>query len=186
MLASWHEAKQRYLRQHAGPSDLTFSIDLSTTHSQFRMSRGKGLLRTIRLDDIDLFISTTFAASIFLPLGHVYRQTRGATIGNQLSPALCALAIARREQIWTDSFQQFLHSQRLVASWPMLTLTTCTWTADTAACHTGGMESAGETGRRHWQQAHSSSRARWKLGQGAQHAGKPQAGVLLLSGLYKL
>ena len=112
VLASWHEAKQRYLRQHAGPPDLTFSIDFSTTHSQFRMYRGKVLLRTIRLDNIGLFISIVFAASIFLTLGHVYQQTRGATIGNQLSPALCALAIAHREQIWADSFQQFLHSQR--------------------------------------------------------------------------
>ena len=45
-------------------------------------------------------------------MGIVFQQSRGATIGNQLSPALCGLTVAAGEQMWDESFQLFVSSHR--------------------------------------------------------------------------
>ena len=43
--------------------------------------------------------------SHFTCLGEVYKQSRGAVIGGQASPALCALAVTHKEFVWQQAYK---------------------------------------------------------------------------------
>ena len=103
---------ERYQTKHRPAESISMSIDLSTHQKQFRVFRGKSFCKHLFLQDIPELVRIAFEGSFFQCMGIVFQQSRGATIGNQLSPALCGLTVAAEEQMWFESFQLFLSSHR--------------------------------------------------------------------------
>ena len=102
----------RYEQLHGTNQQPTFSVHMTSTQKAFRVFRGRSTCRQIKLQHLIEFVRIAFDASFFTCLGHVFKQNRGATIGNQLSPALCAMTVAAEEQLWWESWELFLNSQR--------------------------------------------------------------------------
>ena len=102
----------RYRAKHPLADSVSMSIDLSTQQKEFRVFRGKSFCKQLFVQDIPELVRIAFEGSYFQCMGIVFQQSRGATIGNQLSPALCGLTVAAEEQMWFESFQLFLSSHR--------------------------------------------------------------------------
>ena len=88
------------------------SVDLTTHQKEFRVFRGKSFCKQLFLQDVPELVRIAFEGSYSQCMGIVFQQSRGATIGNQLSPALCGLTVAAEEKMWFQSFQLFLSSHR--------------------------------------------------------------------------
>ena len=103
---------ERYQAKSKPADSISMSIDLTTHQTEFRVFRGKSFCKQLFLQDVPELVRIAFEGSFFQCMGIVFQQSRGATIGNQLSPALCGLAVAAEEQMWFESFQLFLSSHR--------------------------------------------------------------------------
>ncbi len=94
-----------------------FSVKSVQTQTVGRVFRGqiRTIARTHRViyvKDILEIVKTSFNINFFQVMGVCYRQIRGSSIGNQISPVLCAIAVAFEEHIWTVMFQSFLESHK--------------------------------------------------------------------------
>ena len=103
---------ERYQAKHKPADSISMSIDLTTHQKEFRVFRGKSFCKQLILQDVPELVRIAFEGSFFQCMGIVFQQSRGGTIGNQLSPALCGLTVAAEEQMWFESFQLFLSSHR--------------------------------------------------------------------------
>jgi hypothetical protein len=88
---------------------ITFAIP-TRIQAKSRIIRGKSsskttCTKTIFLDDIPELVRVALQFSHFTCLGEVYKQSRGAVIGGQASPALCALAVTYKEFVWQQAYK---------------------------------------------------------------------------------
>jgi len=106
-----------YVRHHPakmGIQEVIFTVPLKIS-AKSRLIRGKSFTRsttnqTIRLLDLPQLISMALELSFFTCMGKVYQQDRGAIIGGQASPALCALAVTYKEHVWIKAYHITKHS----------------------------------------------------------------------------
>ncbi|CAE7585152.1 unnamed protein product [Symbiodinium sp. CCMP2592] len=111
ILDSVGEVVQRYVRKHR--ADITqdvFSVRLDLQDSKLRVWKGrprKGAQKTylVYLQDIVAICRLSCECSVFTVMGKVFRQQRGATIGNQISPMLANLTVSLLEQRYMEEHQ---------------------------------------------------------------------------------
>ena len=65
------------------------------------------------LADLLEITQVALQASFFTSLGKVFTQCRGACIGGQASPAICAIVVAFREHMWLTAYQTTISSSQL-------------------------------------------------------------------------
>ena len=69
--------------------------------------------RILYLADLVAITKVALNVSHFSCMGKVFQQSRGACIGGQASPAICAIVVAFREQMWLSSYNTLLSSRQL-------------------------------------------------------------------------
>ena len=94
----------------------SFSVNLQEQDTKLRTSIWKGRPRKaakrtvlIHLSDIIDICELSCDASVFTVMHKVFRQCRGATIGNQISPMLAGLIVSIEEEIYVRHLQSFFH-----------------------------------------------------------------------------
>ena len=97
--------------------DITFSVNLREQDTKLRVWRGRprqAAKRTvlIHLSDIVDICQLSCEASVFTVMHKVFRQTRGATIGNQISPMLAGLTVSIEEEIYVRHLQSFFDAYK--------------------------------------------------------------------------
>ena len=90
----------------------SFSVNLQEQDTKLRIWKGrprKAAKRTvlIHLSDIVNICELSCDASVFIVMHRVFRQCRGATIGNQISPMLAGLTVSIEEEIYVRHLQSF-------------------------------------------------------------------------------
>ena len=90
----------------------SFSVNLQEQDTKLRIWKGrprKAAKRTvlIHLSDIVNICELSCDASVFTVMRKVFRQCRGATIGNQISPMLAGLTVSIEEEIYVRHLQSF-------------------------------------------------------------------------------
>ena len=90
----------------------SFSVNLQEQDTKLRIWKGrprKAAKRTvlIHLSDIVNICELSCDASVFTVMHKVFRQCRGATIGNQISPMLAGLTVSIEEEIYVRHLQSF-------------------------------------------------------------------------------
>ena len=100
------------------PEEACFSVKSLQNQTVGRVFRGQirkaaSTNRVIYVKDILEIVKTSFSINFFQVMGVCYRQIRGSSIGNQISPVLCAIAVAFEEHIWTNMFHTFLQSHQM-------------------------------------------------------------------------
>ena len=102
--------------QYAGQS---LSVNLQEQDTKLRIWKGrprKAAKRTVlvHLSDIVDICELSCNASVFTVMHKVFRQCRGATIGNQISPMLAGLTVSIEEEIYVRHLQSsFLDNKEL-------------------------------------------------------------------------
>ena len=90
------------------------SVNLSKLVHHNRVFQGKVRslnklnFKSLFLADIPDLVQLSFDSGVFTALGTCYRQIRGSSIGNQISPILSAISIAKYERTWKQSFSAWL------------------------------------------------------------------------------
>ena len=103
-------------------SEFWFTVDEKLPRAHGRVLRGKPMknrsstCRKIFQGDLLKIIVLSFSFASFCVLNRVFAQKRGSPIGNQLSPALCNLAVCVEEDCWVRGFAQVWASARF-ACW---------------------------------------------------------------------
>ena len=99
-----------YVKRHPNPSGkpVSFTVPVRTT-SKSRLIRGKSFTKSstnhvVLLRDLPGLVRAALQFSFFTCMGTLYRQSRGAVIGGQASPALCALAVTYKEHVWQHAY----------------------------------------------------------------------------------
>eukprot|EP00439_Symbiodinium_sp_Y106_P070309 s106_g12.t1 len=92
----------------------SFSVNLQEQDTKLRIWKGrprKAAKHTvlIHLSDIVDICELSCDASVFTVMHKVFRQCRGATIGNQISPMLAGLTVSIEEEIYVRHLQSFFH-----------------------------------------------------------------------------
>ena len=88
-----------------------FTINLNPKPGQTRAMTGKPRggntrsLKSLDLADLELIVRTSFETGVFKAAGRIWRQVRGTSIGNQLSPVLSSLPVLLRERQWRQSWE---------------------------------------------------------------------------------
>ena len=90
------------------PDTYSFSVSLKEKDTKLRVGRGRPRqggtrMYSIKLRDIVPICELSYQCSFFALLQKVYKQQRGAAIGNQISPMLASLTVSMIEQ---QSFHQ--------------------------------------------------------------------------------
>ena len=114
--------------QKSDAGSITFSVNLREQDTKLRTWRGrphKAAKRTVlvHLSDIADICELSCDASVFTVMHNVFRQTRGATIGNQISPMPAELTVSIEEEIYVRHLQRFFDANK-----PSSVLDT--WTTD--------------------------------------------------------
>ena len=108
ILSSVEEIIHRYCKQQEVDLQTTqFSVVLQEKDVKLRIWRGrprKGSKRTysIFLRDVLSICQLSCECSVFTVMGRTFRQQRGATIGNQISPMLADLTVSLVEQKFAE------------------------------------------------------------------------------------
>ena len=94
-----------------------FTAQVAQKQSPGRVFRGKSRRatltpRVISAGDIYAIVEASFILNIFRVVGRSFRQLRGTSIGNQISPVLSAIAVAFEEYMWATTYSNFLESNR--------------------------------------------------------------------------
>ena len=76
-----------------------------------RRRRAKSQVK-IWMEDIPQIIARAVKMQWFNVGGRCFKQVCGSPMGSPLSPALCLMVIARKEQIWHDTFRNTLQGFR--------------------------------------------------------------------------
>ena len=97
---------------------IVFSVPLKIV-SASRLIRGRSFVRSttnkiIWLEDVPTIAAMALQFGFFTCLGQVYQQSRGAIIGGHASPALCALAVTFKEQMWLQAYNVQITSSSLL------------------------------------------------------------------------
>jgi len=97
-----------------GFSSICFTVPQKIV-SKTRIIRGKLFTkstknRVLYLADLVPIATLALQQSQFVCMDEVYEQTRGAIIGGQLSPVLCAIAVSFEEMIWIRAYSDITHS----------------------------------------------------------------------------
>ena len=105
------------LLQKSDADSITFSVNLQEQDTKLRIWRGsprKAAKRTvlIHLSDIVDICELSCDASVFTVMHKVFRQTRGATFGNQISPMLARLTVSIEEEIYVRHLQSFFDANK--------------------------------------------------------------------------
>ena len=87
--------------------DVLFSVNLREKDTKLRIWKGKQRrsamrVQTIFLKDVVDICKLSCEVSMFTVLGQTFRQTRGAAIGNQISPTLANATVAVHEQRFAE------------------------------------------------------------------------------------
>ena len=107
------------MKRKADISTALFSVDLKEKDTKLRIWKGRQRksakrIYTIFLRDVVGICKLSCEVSMFTVMGGTFRQTRGAAIGNQISPTLANATVAVREQQYANSihhlFGQFSNS----------------------------------------------------------------------------
>ena len=103
--------------QKSDVDSITFSVNLLEQDTKLRVWRGrarKAAKRTvlIHLSDIVHICELSCGAGVFTVMHKVFRQTRGATIGNQISPMLAGLTVSIEEEIYVSHLQSFFDANK--------------------------------------------------------------------------
>ena len=107
------------MKRKADISTALFSVDLKEKDTKLRIWKGRQRksakrIHTICLRDVVGICKLSCEVSMFTVMGGTFRQTRGAAIGNQISPRLANATVAVREQQFANSihhlFGQFSNS----------------------------------------------------------------------------
>ena len=109
--AAVRHAIHKYLEKQptSRPLEHTYiTVDLKAPTTA-RCIRGRSFSNSthtfaVAIADIFLIVDQALDSNQFTCLGKVFAQTRGASIGAQASPAICATVTAFREQVWLDSY----------------------------------------------------------------------------------
>ena len=96
---------------------ITFSVNLREQNTKLHVWSGcprRAAKRTvlIHLSDIADICELSCDASVFTVMHKVFRQTRGATIGNQISPMLAGLTVSIEEEIYVRHLQSFFDANK--------------------------------------------------------------------------
>ena len=111
-----------YLSKHPSSipfHQITLSVNLNSLSSKFRVFRGKiaplSKLNTkpIWLCHLLTIIQMSFNAGIFTALGCCWRQARGTSIGNQISPVLSSIAVSFIEKIWQQIYRDWWKQEQM-------------------------------------------------------------------------
>ena len=105
------------LIKNVDPESTSFSVNLQEQDTELRIWKGrprKAAKRTvlIHLSDIVDICELSCDASVFTVMHKVFRQCRGATIGNQISPMLAGLTVSIEEEIYVRHLRSFFHDNR--------------------------------------------------------------------------
>ena len=113
------EVVERYISKHRGDIQTdVFSVRLDLHDNKLRIWKGRprrGAQKTylVYLRDVVNICRLSCECSVFTLMGKVFRQQRGATIGNQISPTLANLTVSLLEQRFMerhpDLIQQLGH-----------------------------------------------------------------------------
>ena len=114
ILSSVEEIIHKYcLQQSVDLQTTQFSVVLQEKDVKLRIWRGrprKGARRTysIFLKDVLSICQLSCECSVFTVMGRTFRQRRGATIGNQISPMLANLTVSLVEQKFAEQYSRQL------------------------------------------------------------------------------
>ena len=114
ILSSVSEVVQRYISKHRGDIQTdVFSVRLDLQDTKLRIWKGRqrrGARKTylVYLRDVVDICRLSCECSVFTIMGKVFRQQRGATIGNQISPMLANLAVSLLEQHFLEQHPNLL------------------------------------------------------------------------------
>ena len=94
--------------------DVLFSVNLREKDTKLRIWKGKQRrsamrVQTIFLKDVVGVCKLSCEVSMFTVLGQTFRQTRGAAIGNQISPTLANSTVAVHEQRFAEKVDYIMH-----------------------------------------------------------------------------
>ena len=105
-------------RPAPNPDKFTFTVHDKQKFSEGRVLRGKprrfrtSVMRQISAGDVKQIVDLSLKLSKFMVLRRCFKQCRGSPIGNQISPALCDLAVSVEEAMWTKSCKIMEDSRR--------------------------------------------------------------------------
>ena len=107
----------RYQQPHAVNTAIVFTASLAENQAQLRVFRGRACATgqhqvSIDLVDVLPLCHLSLQAGLFVHLGRVLKQVRGAAIGNQVSPVLANIAVSILEQSWAVAAKMILDEQR--------------------------------------------------------------------------
>ena len=107
----------RYQQLHAVNTAIVFTVSLAEKQVQVRVFRGRARATgqhqvSIDLVDVLPLCHLSLQAGLFVHLGRVLKQVRGAAIGNQVSPVLANIAVSILEQAWATAAKVILDEQR--------------------------------------------------------------------------
>ena len=88
-------------RVHAG----TVTYSSKATHNLIHC-------KTIHLAHVRTIIETLFTTGVVKVMRMCLKQIQGSTIGNQISPTLCAIPIITRELQWKKSYQDWYNNHK--------------------------------------------------------------------------
>ena len=116
ILSSVPEVVQRYISKHRGDIQTdVFSVRLDLQDTKLRIWKGRqrrGARKTylVYLRDVVDICRLSCECSVFTVMGKVFRQQRGATIGNQISPMLANLTVSLLEQHFLEQHPNLLQT----------------------------------------------------------------------------
>ena len=98
---------------HCDPDTYSFSVSLKEMDTRLRAWRGRPRqggtrMRSIKLRDTVSICELSCQCCLFTVLQKVYKQQRGAAIGNQISPMPASLTVSLTEQHWFHQHQELL------------------------------------------------------------------------------
>ena len=110
------KAYSEKLQRPADQLPVCISVNLSAPASSSRVYQGS--VRTLKnfqhhsifVEDIPEIVKLSFETGIFVALNKCFKQIRGTSIGNQISPILSAIAIAGNELAWKTNFKTWRQS----------------------------------------------------------------------------
>lgn len=98
------------------PKTLSVNLQLPTAEARVFQGRIKPLEnftnRSIHLEDVIDIVKLSFASGIFTAMQRCFKQIRGSSIGNQISPVLSSIAVAGNERAWLTSWDTWLQGNR--------------------------------------------------------------------------
>ena len=95
------------------------SVNLGSSSKQFRTFRGtvkpltKLNTRYIRIQDIHDIVQLSFELGVFTALGKCWKQIRGTSIGNQISPVLSSIVVSATEISWQSVYHSWWENAKL-------------------------------------------------------------------------